>query len=261
MQIWHLTFSSANRLPPFPTPGHRLEAARCIARVGAGRVLMFELPDDHGHVMSACREIELPSLRSALTRALTPIAVVPIAASHVQPVRSRVHLLRNVRYFLTQSEHHGIARPLLDPGSCFQDLVGARILPGFEPAALKRAAPRLTRADLLAIVKLPESALSPATPADLRRVGVSAIVRVAAEAVGAKTDLADRTAATVLARRAAVHTTDLSDLSRRDLRTELQLSARAIRRLAHEPIDSAVLRAVRLRVSIEESLGALIRAA
>jgi hypothetical protein len=251
MEIWHLTFASASRLPLFPTEAARLIAAACIARV-AGCLLMFEIADDHVHVEIACSRDELAARRSALSRALGTIAAVPLVASHVQPVRSRAHLLRNVRYFLTQPGHHGPARDLaLDPGSCFQDLVGARCLPGFDPMNLKRALPRVTRVDLLEIVGLPATALEPATPETVRRAGVSAIVRACAAVVAVPHALRGRGLAAVQARRAAVHTCDAVGLSRRDLAHELGVSDRAIRYSAREPVPRVILRAVPLRLAIE----------
>ena len=262
MEIWHLTFSSASRLPLFPTEAARVLAAACIARVVGVCLLMFEIADDHGHVEIVCPRGVLGARRSALSRALGNIAAVPMATSHVQPVRSRAHLLRNVRYFLTQAVHHGLDRHLaLDPGSCFQDLVGARCLRGFDPANLKRALPRLTRGDLLDIVGLPRTALEPATPESIRRAGVAAIVRACADATGAPRTLRGRGLATVHARRAAAQTCDRVKLSRRDLARELEVSDRAVRYLALEPVPPAILRAVTLRFALGAAARVGVRAA
>ena len=250
VQLWHLTFSSVSRLTLFHSARQRLDAASCIARVLRACVLLFAVVDDHVHVLIECLAAELGVHRSALSRALARTVGVPLAPSHVQPVRSRVHLLRNVRYFLTQPVHHGLGLdPALDPGCCFQDLVGARCLPGFDPWTLSRALPRLTRAELLGILDLPGTSLEPATREDLRRAGVSAIVRASAGAVGV-VELVGRSARTVEARRGAVRVCDEAGFSRRDVGEELRMSGAAIRRLAHEPVAPALIRAIRMRVTL-----------
>jgi hypothetical protein len=251
MQLWHLTLASASRMTLFPTSALRLAAAVCIARVLGPCLLLFAIVDDHVHVLIACARADLAARRSALSRALASIAVASLAPTHVRPVETRAHLQRCVRYFLEQSAHHGLDVDLaLDPGSCFQDLVGARCLPGFDPRRLKRALPRVTRADLLSIVGLPASAVEPAKPEDLRRAGITLIVRAAAGAVGAPVELIGRTARVVQARRASAHLCDEARLSRRDLLRALGASSAAIRRLAHEPVPAPLLRAARIRVSL-----------
>lgn len=239
----------------FPTEASRRRAARTIARVAGAWLVKFALGDDHGHVEIAAEIDRLRIVKSSLLRALQPIATDQLAPAFSLEVQTRSHLRRNVDYFLKQPWHHGLGlHPALDGGGCFQDLVCARKLPGFDPRLLKTALPRLTLEELLDAVDLPGSAVCPIPVDRLGAFGAQRIVDASAAALGVGPALDDRSAAVVLVRRAAAHLGDLGGIGRREIAVVLGSSARTVCRLAKEPIHPSILEAARRRLAIEEAV-------
>jgi len=159
MEFWHLTAASEERLLLFPDDDALRSAARWLAATAPERVLLFCAVDDHVHlVIQGTREGAAHHAR-ATTRWLRRLAGnTDIAPARVRPVESRAHLRRCNDYVLLQPTHHGIERaghPAQWVGSCFQDLVGARLLHGFRPRNLSEALPRLRQRQLWDAVALP----------------------------------------------------------------------------------------------------------
>ena len=262
MSYWHLRFSSVTRVVLFPGEAGRRLAVRCIVRIAGPYLLLFCVVDDHVHVLIAGVAERLGAIRSALSRALAPIASAAFAPSFVVPVRSRAHLVRNVDYFLAQSAHHGIeGHPATDSGSCFQDLVGARRIDGFDPGLLKRALPRLRRDDLLRAVSLPARALDPMPLEAIRGLGAASLVEACASVLGVGPVLAGRDGPVVEARRLAANLGAEAGIARADLAWALPASPRAVRRLATEPANPRFLHAARVRLALERTARGVGRAA
>jgi hypothetical protein len=78
-------------------------------------------------------EGDLGLLTRSVLLAMRPNTEVPFAPVYVKQVVDRAHLDTIVDYILRQGPHHGLSvHPALAPGSCFLDIIGARLLPGFE---------------------------------------------------------------------------------------------------------------------------------
>lgn len=182
---WHVTIASVDRLAIFPSDAQRRRAAVAIARVGGASILLFCAADDHVHLVIVGERARAGRVAANVSLALRRIAAAPLDEARIRPVRDRGHLHALVRYVLDQTSHHDLstaAHPALWPGSSFSDLVRARILPGFDPRALREALPRLSAADLFRAVGLAK--IGPAADELLAGIGIAALGRHAAEVVG-----------------------------------------------------------------------------
>lgn len=150
MQPFHLTLASAGRITLFPEPDALLNAVRVLARVGGPRLLLFSVVDDHVHVVLHAEASSVSRAASGLSRALAAAGAPDLARAHLRPVDGRSHLETLVSYLVKQPQKHGILASATWPGTCAPDLLGARVLPGFDPTAIARALPR---ADVPALVR------------------------------------------------------------------------------------------------------------
>jgi hypothetical protein len=129
MEIWHLRFSSAGRHPLFPEEGTRRAAVRTLAGHAGRWLVTFGMADDHLHVVVACSRERAGKLSRAIVLGLRPLSGMRFEPSFIKPVESRAHLQRLVSYTIEQPAKHGLATPpALWSGSCFPDIVGARII-------------------------------------------------------------------------------------------------------------------------------------
>lgn len=252
MNIWHLTWSSVGRHPVAPDERLRRRIVSALARVAGDDVVLFCVVDDHIHVVLRCDEARKGTLSRALTLAFRALSDTPIAVPFTRPVLDRDHLdwLAD-RYILRQPWKHGLAgHPAVWTGSCFPDLVGARLLPGLSlkvAAALPRW--RLRRA--FASVFLPERPLEPASDSWLRTIGSARVAAACANAVGADPTLAGNGAADVLARRAAVALASAAGIANSEVAHVLGMSPIASARLKGRAVDDRVLAAARLWIALE----------
>lgn len=254
MTCWHLTYSSDGRFPLFPDESGRRAAVRALARVAGKSMVLFCIVDEHVHVVLLCQgKKEASSLGVGILFALRPLASAHMEPPYPRPVKTRSHLNWLLRYVLTQPTHHGLqVSPALWSGSCFQDLSGARVLAGLELKTTE-AIPRLQWRDVLSIVGLPggDRGICPATNTEVREAGASRIVVVVASALGAGPRLAGKTPLVVQARRSAIALCDQAGIARTEVCWALGLSLRSARRLAKDPVEEFVLRAARLRLTLE----------
>lgn len=141
-------------------------------------------------------------------------------------------------------------------GSCFQDLVGARLLPGFDPKPLRAELPRLAQRDLLEAVGLDTAPLDHADDEALARAGAARIVELAmgVHCVGPVLD--DRSSSAVRACALAAQTARLVDLSLPAVARFLGRTARAVEYLTGRKIDPKALAALRRRLALEQRVAA-----
>lgn len=249
----HLTFSSVGRLVLFPDEARRRLAVRAVVRIAADRLVLFCVVDDHTHVVIVCEVGRERTVAGAIVRGLRALAAAPIASPHVQVVERRAHLSWLVPYSIDQTEHHGIeGHPALWSGSCFQDLVGARVI-GATDARIRTALPRLSRSDFFRMAGLPE--LSPAADELVRRVGAARIVDASAAAVAADPSMRGIRADVVRARRASAQLGTSVGLSSAEMAWALGITARGVRKLAHEPCDAGAVSAARMQIAIAHAVG------
>ncbi len=132
MRPWQIVINSVDRNPLFPSEALLRLAVRTLVAVVGPWSALFCIVDDHAHVVVCCYDGEAPRLADALHRALQRLSAVPLSPPFLGAVRGRAHMESLLGYVPAQTSHHGIpVHPALWTGSCFVDLVGARLLPGF----------------------------------------------------------------------------------------------------------------------------------
>jgi hypothetical protein len=158
-----------------------------------------------------------------------------------------------VRYVLDQGPHHGLAtHPALATGSCFSDLVGARVLPGFEHR-LPSLLPRFRMRAAWAAAGLPrERPLPPATDADLAAAGPARWLAACSFATAAPPDLASREVCALDARTAFVQLSHQAGFSTGVIAKVGGLPVRTAQFLAHRALAPTIPAAARLRIALED---------
>ncbi|MFZ5476372.1 MAG: hypothetical protein ACOZNI_06305 [Myxococcota bacterium] len=258
MRSWHATWSSEGRHPLAPTEARRLALVRAIGRIAGKRVALFCIVDDHVHLVLFCEERELGRLVQALTFAFRPLAAVPLAAAFVRRVRDRGHMewLAD-EYILKQAPRHGLpVAPATWSGSCFPDLVGARVVPGLR-LCIGDALPRWRLRNGYRAVGLPEVELEPASDATVRAFGASRLAAAAASATCALPTLAGKGAPEVLARRAATVLGERVGVPVSELAFAFGMTPIATARLRSRHVADDLLKATRVRVSLELAAAAV----
>ena len=260
--IWHLTFASEERHPLFPGPALLRRAIHAATRVGA-EIFLFCFVDDHAHFVVMADPVRVGRIAAGLLLALRPLAAVELLPAHVRPVRSRSHLEWLAHnYILVQPAKHGlVAHPALHEGSCFLDLVDARVLPETDPKFAKRlmeAMPRYRLRRAYEAVGLDLQPLRPA-PNDLcHQLGMARIAEAGAVAVAATPGLAGDGAQEVLARRGATQLALEAGISPAECRSTFEVTRAALHRWAREPVDDRIIKAIRLRLAIEVRVARLL---
>jgi hypothetical protein len=156
-------------------------------------------------------------------------------------------------YLLVQPAKQGLdAHPALWTGSCFQDLVGARLLTGFSVAPLRAALPRLRLWSLFRDVGLEETQLRPAPDNQLRRAGVGRLADLAAGVYAVDPEFVGRSSLVVAARTLASAIGVQLGFSRTRLAPFLGATPQTVGRLARRRLAPAAEHALRLRFALEE---------
>jgi hypothetical protein len=249
MEITHLTWATISRKAAFPTEQARRAVTRAMA-AAAGKVLvLFALVDDHVHAVVAVEPGGLRRVQASLSRVLSGRSAVPLAAPYAKPVVTRKHMETLVGYCLDQFTHHGLADdPASASGSCFPDLVGARVLPGLS-LQITTVLPRFQLREAYAAVGLSQP-LQPASHAEVRALGSARLVDLVAATFAVGPDLRGRRAEVVLVRRVTARLALDAGLRPRDLGEALGVCASTLNRLATAPVNDADLVAVRLRIAL-----------
>jgi len=225
---------------------------RAIRRLVAlhGRLALFSQVDTHLHDVPVGSRTEAGRVSQRVVQAMRKRFKLDLQPADIRPVRDRSHMLWLVRYVLTQGPHHRIpGDPATDTGSCFLDLIGARVIEGLE-LVVNTVLPRLSKMDLCQMVGLPEVP-QPATVEQIRRVGVVRLWDAACAALCVGPDAAGNSVPEVMARRAAVQIGRAAGFSWADLALALGRPPRTVHRLAAAVVPEAVLDAVRLRIDLE----------
>jgi len=256
VQALHLTFSAEGRGALFPSEALRRQAVRTLARVAGADLLLFCVVDDHVHAVLFCDAHRVGLRARSFLLALRAIAGTPLLPAHVRPVDGRSHLLWLVQYCIRQPSKHDIGvHPALWSGSCFLDLVGARVLDGYAPP-LREALPRLRRRVFFEHAGLDPTPLTPLSDDALGGVGVMALVGAAAAAFAAPPGLAGNPPLVVQARRVAVHLGGIAGFSAASLARALGVRPNAVHRLRHRPASPAGVDAARRYLALEARVAA-----
>ncbi len=255
--VFHVTLASAGRR----TLARGEDEVRCLVRAVVrpccGRLLLFSVVDEHIHLVVLCKRPRLLA-RDVVRSIRRELPGVEFQPAHVTPIETRKHLERLVGYLLRQPSKHGLpVHPALWSGSCFQDLAGVRLLPGYERSALLAELPRLRLGSLMQHVGLPASPVEPADDRTLRLAGPSALVDLAAGVLAVPCDLRGRRTDVVRARTIAVQAAAMVGLRPSVMAPFLPISERATRRLAALPLDGAGVHTLRRRLTLQLRAGGL----
>ena len=256
MSTWHLTWASDGRAALFPEESTRLAAVRALARVAGSWAMLFAIVDDHVHLaLTSDRTVAGRVARNGLV-ALRKLAAARLEPAHIRAIETRAHAQWLVTYLLDQPRKHGLpAHPALWSGSCFPDLAGARVVPGFSLGTrLAEALPRFRLREAYAAVGLPPTELAPVDGDRIRRLGADRLCRAAAAALAQPFPLHGKRAPTTLARAAACHLGRGSGIPTSELTHVLAITPQAVLRLAAQDVDPALLHAVSLRLALEETV-------
>lgn len=263
MKLVHITIAAAGRRALARNEAERRMLVRELARVGGPRQLLFNLVDEHLH--SVGRAEHPRRLADGLHRVLRsrrPDLIVD--PPHVKPVGDRAYLLTLVRYVLRQTDRHQVRAgtvPLaLWAGSCAQDLLLVRLLPGFDAGPLLSELPRLRQREILEILGLSPERIEPAGDEALARAGPARLADLAAGVHVIGPVLADRSDGTVRARALAAHAARLAGLPTRAMMPFLGVHLRAIEYLTRRELDPRALLALRRRLTLEDRVAAVPRA-
>ena len=254
MQSWHLTFATDGRNPLCPEEGARLAMVRALARVAGEHAVLFCVVDDHIHLVVLCERQEAGRIAQRLSLALRPLAAVEVDPARVRPVESRSHLQSLVRYVLDQPRHHHLGEhPGLFAGSCFVDLVGARVLDGLK-LRIQDALPRLRLRDVYQSVGLRPVRLTSATKDEIRAAGAVRLATAGAAALGVEPTLESKRPSAVKARTAVCRIGNSVGIPASELAFALGITQRAVRRLADRVVDERLLVSVALRLALEDAV-------
>lgn len=255
MTPWHLTLATDGRLPMAPTEDERRAIVRAILRLAGPSLALFSVVDDHLHLVVLATRDEVGRLSRALALGLRPLCRASLEAVRVRPVESRGHASWLAQHYIAvQPLKHGLPdHPALYSGSCFQDLVGARVGPTLRIVELL---PRFRLRELLPAVGLPVEPIQPPDAEQIRSLGAARVALAAAAAACAPPELDGRTALVVAARRAAAQLAEESDIGRAETGFALGLSPSGLRKLLKAPVDAALCRAARVRLGLELAVAA-----
>lgn len=250
--IHHVTIAVRGRLALARDEAELRERVRAICRVGGPRLLLFSLADDHLHTANRSQHPgRVADSYHRVLRSRRPD--LELKPPHLEPVATRSYLRWLVDYLVLQPARHGLpGHPALWTGSCFQDLVGARLLPGFDPAGLRAELPRLRLRDLFESLGLAPAPLEPAGDERLFRAGPARLVEAATAVHAASPRLQDRSLPTVQARALAVRLGLQVGFPSAVLARLLGVGPRAVRLLRAHEVDPRAILALRRRVDLEE---------
>ena len=247
--LFHITHSTQGRIALTRNHDELRDLVSAVSR--ACRALaLFCAVDDHLHLVP----------RTALPRFLARDVirsihrVLPDArfqTPFVRPVASRKHLERLVSYLLGQPRHHALpVHPALWPGACLPDLLGARLLPGFDPRVLAGELPRLRGRDLLRAVALPDRPFEPAGDEQLAEVGLEGLIGLAVDVFAVSAQLVGRCERVVAARTLIAQAAARVGLRRGAVAERLRVTDRGMRRLVQRQLGPAPHEALRRALSL-----------
>lgn len=265
---WQLTFSAEGRFLAFPDATVRRFAAHLVVDLLGRELVLFSAVDDHVHVVvRGARERARRAAQALLQRFRPRFPEAGFEPVHISAIEDRAHARRMVPYLIRQPVHHGLPiHPARFEGSCFLDLAGARLQPGYGIERLRRMLPRYRIDALLDAAGVRAADLAPASDERVRATALPDLRDAAAAALGVHPVLPGQGLAVVAARRSVAHLARRVGLPTRHVADVLQAAASSVRRLARQDLDprveEIVLRQVTLRsrVPYEQARGPRVRA-
>ncbi len=242
---------SSGRNPLFADEAACRNAIRALARVVGSSAVLFSVVDEHIHLVLWCDRARCGRLAQAFVRAVRPLAAAFVEPARIRPVENRAHMKSLVSYVLSQPAHHGLpGHPALWSGSCFPDLIGARRIAGLE-LQLSNALPRFRMRDVYSAVGLREGLLAPLSLEEVRAAGIARVVSATGAALAVGPGLHGNGAPLVRARRVTAQLAQRAGMAPADIAWALDIAPRSARRLLQPQIDKSTIKAVRLRLALE----------
>lgn len=225
---------------------------REVATTAGERLISFGLPDDHLHAVLRTRAVGYAArdVRALLER-LRP--ELELSAPHIEPIKGSEHLGNVLRDHLRQPSHHRMdVHQASYAGSCFPDLVGARLLPSFSPGRLVAELPGFRLRDIFSVVGLEPEPLVEASDDALRWVGVARLADLVASVFALPDGLPGASDALTRARTLAATTARRVGLRLSDLAEVLGITRQAASQLSRREAAASDLLALRRRLALEE---------
>lgn len=256
MDICHLTYTSVGRLPFFPDV---IDYRKALHKLAGLRHLLalFSMVDEHLHQAAFTNSSAASKVSSSTKRTLAPVTATRFARdTNIRTVGHRGYMEYLLRYFLKQpSKHNSPGHPALWEGSCFLDLIGARLVKGLT-LDIRRALPRFQEVDAYEHVGLPRVALTPVDPAVIGEAGALRLASAASAALAARPDLSGNAPTETTARRAIAHLGRWAGLHDSEIAAAMRVDRRSLRRLLARQVERKTLDVVRMRIGLENAVAA-----
>lgn len=249
MDTWHLTIASRDRDHLWADERELLRLVQHLTQLGGPSLVAFCIVDDHLHSFHVGPRRRVGAVASGMSQTIAT-ATEP---AFIKEVRGRSYRNWLLRYILTQVLKHRLpGPPALWSGSSFLDLVGARLLPGFDRTVVTHVLPR-TRVDFI----FQELGLTaePILPGDeLCDTTVHELTMAAMATLGVNSAMSGKAAQLVAARRLAAWAARAHGLSATELARYLDLDPSSVRRLARSRPPASHVDALRTRLALERRL-------
>ena len=256
---YHVVLTTEGRQAIAVDEDTRRSVVRTLAHVAGKNLVLFNVVDDHAHLVLLGTLDMVRRLRRGLVLSLRPVASTQVRVAHAESIASRAHLSRLVPYVLTQTSHHGLAvHPAIWTGSAFVDLVGARILPGLH-LQLNRVLPRLTLAEICRALHPNLKPVLEMPQEEIRTLGMNRVLQAATAVFACNLNPVDKMPNTVRARWAAANVANQAGIHPHDIAWTMGATRRSVRNWLRTTNDEAYLRAVRIRLALEERVASLVR--
>lgn len=240
----HITIAGERRATLFVGADAITRAARLVARVGGQRLELFAIVDDHVHLLVRG---DGGGAASGVSRAMKAAGTAGLQPAFLRAVEGRTHHTTLIGYLCKQVVKHGLREhPALYAGTCAPDLLGVRVLPGFDARRIGESLPRLdVRAEAARACGVVPGALRSATDAEIAAIGTARLWEIACGAGGIVGSERDYHAVAVRTAFASLATGSTSEVA-----TATGLGERMVRRLRSTEPDAPLVDTIRRRVAL-----------
>lgn len=240
---YHLTSRLADNRVIAPTPAERRILARVLLQKSAGhRLIAFNAADTHLHIeLRESRRDSLEIVRRIETSLHYQLKLtVGFVEAYPEPIRRQSHLANCFNYIMEQQPHHDLAWDPYHEATNLPDLLGMRLIGAHTIKHVRCFLPRVGRRQLLGYMGLTcleeaDGPLEQIVPAALAAAGLN--------------DLARRGPEQAAARRAILEVVDgrvpIARLAR-----QMDVTARTLFRARQLPVDTRLVRAIRLQLDL-----------